>query len=47
MKRTVTAKCIGCGATKEIGPGEVKGNEVPTCDKCYLPMVADKATIKK
>lgn len=39
----VTVKCVGCGAKKEIGPGEVGANDVPMCDKCLMPMVAMSA----
>jgi len=46
-KITVIAKCVNCGATKEISANEIKIGEVPMCDKCYMPMVAEKAKIKK
>lgn len=39
----VTVKCVGCGAKKEIKPGEVAPNDVPICDKCFMPMEAEKA----
>lgn len=39
----VTAKCIGCGHTKEIRPGEIKPDDVPICEKCYMPMIAHSA----
>ena len=38
----VICKCVGCGAKKEVGTGEVSKGEVPMCDKCYMPMVAEK-----
>ena len=40
---TVIVKCVSCGAKKEIKPGEVAKNDVPMCDKCFMPMVAIKA----
>ena len=44
---TVTAKCIGCGAIREIRLGEVAANDVPMCDKCMMPMVAVKARVER
>ena len=40
---TVTVKCVGCGAKREISPVEVPINEVPMCDKCFTPMVVESA----
>lgn len=40
---TVTAKCVGCGAVREIGEGEVAPGDMPTCPKCFSPMVAVEA----
>jgi hypothetical protein len=40
---TVTAKCVGCGKTREIGPGEIPKGDQPMCDECYMPMVAVSA----
>lgn len=42
---TVTARCVGCGARKQIGPDEVPAGEVPMCDKCFSPMVAEKTNV--
>lgn len=39
----VTAKCIGCGAIREIKAGEVPKGEQPMCSDCGMPMVAVKA----
>jgi hypothetical protein len=39
----VTAKCVGCGATRDIKEGEVPEGEVPMCLKCLSPMVAVEA----
>ena len=41
---TVTARCVFCGVRREIKAGEVAANDVPTCEKCYGPMVAERAT---
>lgn len=44
----VIVKCVGCGTIKEIKPGEIPKDEVPMCDKCFMPMVAERAkTIKE
>jgi hypothetical protein len=40
---TVTVKCVGCGATREIGEGEIAPGETPVCEKCFSPMVATEA----
>ena len=42
----VIAKCVGCENKREIRAGEVPSGDVPMCDKCFMPMVAEKA-IKK
>lgn len=41
---TVTVRCVGCGATKEIGATGMPGGEVPICEQCFSPMVAESAT---
>lgn len=46
MTTTVTAKCIGCGKKRKIAPGEIPKDDVPMCDKCFLPMVAVSAETK-
>lgn len=43
MKTVVIAKCVGCGATKEIHEGEYGSGELPVCDRCYSPMFAHEA----
>lgn len=42
----VTAECVSCKTRKDIGPGEVPAGEMPTCPKCYSPMVAVSASAK-
>ena len=42
----VIVKCVSCGTKKEIGVGEVAPDDVPMCDKCFMPMVAEKAVTK-
>ena len=40
---TVTVKCVSCGAKREIKPGEIGKDDVPMCDKFFMPMVPTKA----
>ena len=47
MKVVVIARCIGCGNKQEIIGGEIPKGEQPICQKCFMPMVAEKAEIKK
>ena len=47
MTIVVIAKCVGCGAKKEIHAGEIKPREVPLCDICYMPMIAEEAINKQ
>ena len=42
----VIAKCVGCGNKKEIKAGEIEPDDVPVCDKCFMPMVAEKVIVK-
>ena len=44
--KIVTAKCSGCGKMREIKVGEIPAGEHPMCDECYMPMIAESATIK-
>lgn len=39
----VIVKCVACGTEKGIKAGEIPADEVPMCDKCFMPMVARKA----
>ena len=39
----VTCKCIACGAKKEVGANEIPPDEMPMCDVCFSPMVAESA----
>jgi hypothetical protein len=45
---TVTVRCIGCGATREIKAYEIPAGEVPVCHmpECFAMMLAVKATAK-
>lgn len=45
MNTSVTAKCIGCGAKRQIAAGEVLPGDHPHCEKCFMPMVAVGARI--
>lgn len=42
----VLAKCIGCGAKREIGSGEVPDDDMPMCHVCSMPMIAERAKAK-
>lgn len=39
----VTAKCIGCGKKREIGPNEIADGDHPCCADCGMPMIAERA----
>ena len=41
MEKIIIAKCVACGAKREIKAGEVPQGEQPMCEKCFSPMVAD------
>ena len=43
---TVQAKCISCGATRDIRAGEVPADEMPQCHQCGDLMIAVRATVK-
>lgn len=47
MKTVVIAKCVACGTEREIKAGEIPKDDIPTCDKCSMPMVAKKAKGQK
>ena len=40
----VTVRCVGCNATREVGPGQIARGDVPMCSACFSPMVAVGAT---
>jgi hypothetical protein len=40
----LTVRCVACKAARQIAPGEVPDDEMPMCDKCFMPMVAESAT---
>lgn len=39
----VTCRCVNCGAKRDIRAGEVPKGDIPMCEKCYSPMVAESA----
>jgi len=41
MKTYVIAECIGCGAKKKVLRNEIPKDEMPICDKCRMPMIAN------
>lgn len=50
MEKVVIAKCVGvgCGHKREIKAGEItKGEQpVPVCDKCFMPMIAERVELR-
>jgi hypothetical protein len=42
----VTARCIGCGMTRDIGPNEIAPGDHPCCASCGMPMIAESAQRK-
>lgn len=44
--KIVIAKCVGCGAKREIKPDEIPKGSHPICNICYMPMIAEKAVRK-
>ena len=46
MEKIVIVECMGCKHKKEIKADELGKDEVPICDKCFMPMVAVKVIIK-
>jgi len=43
----IIAKCIGCGDKKEIRENEIPRGEQPCCNKCGMPMIAEKAILNQ
>ena len=43
MSTKVIAKCITCGAKREIKAKEVPAGEMPFCEKCGSIMLAEEA----
>lgn len=43
----IVAKCVACGAKREIEPGEVVRGDLPECRKCHSFMVAERAKSKR
>jgi len=39
----VQAKCIGCGEKRGIHASDVPRGEHPCCERCGMPMIAEKA----
>ena len=47
MERVIIAKCTNCGEKKDVRSNEVQEGEVPMCDKCFSPMVAERAEFRE
>lgn len=46
-KDGITVECIGCKVRKLLTFQEAANlKETPSCDKCYLPMVAIEASVR-
>lgn len=45
QQTTFTLKCVGCGKKDNRPASEC--TEMPFCDKCYMPMVLEKVSIKQ
>jgi hypothetical protein len=43
MNIQITVKCVGCGNIKTV---DKEQKEMPMCENDFLPMIAEKATIK-
>ena len=43
----VTARCVGCGHERDIQAGEVAPDDMPMCERCFMPMIAAHARAKK
>lgn len=43
----VRARCVGCGHERDIGAGEVALDDVPMCERCFMPMIAAIARAKR
>jgi hypothetical protein len=39
----VIAKCVGCGAVRDIRAGEIPADDMPMCGACGMPMIAERA----
>ena len=37
----ITVRCIACKSTKVIGREQ---RDMPICDRCYMPMIAEQVT---
>jgi len=42
----VQAKCIGCGAKRDIYSYEVAAGDHPCCADCGMPMIAERAVAR-
>ena len=42
---TLKVKCVSCGETREIRPGEIGANDFPMCPKDGMPMMPQQATV--
>lgn len=46
MRATVKVRCVQCGFTREIAPGEIPADEIPMCPRDFAIMVPVSATAR-
>jgi len=44
MSIKIKVKCVCCDFTKEVGEEQ---REMPMCDKCFSPMIAEKVIARE
>lgn len=43
----VRVKCVVCDAKREIAAGEISADDIPMCDACFSPMIAESAVLEE
>jgi len=43
----VCARCVGCGAERDIKPNDIAADDQPMCEQCFMPMIARLAAHEK
>jgi hypothetical protein len=46
-KPYVIAQCVMCKSERKVYAHEVRPGDLPECEKCYSPMVAKRAAIRR
>lgn len=47
FETVVVATCPGCGARREIRPGEIAEGDHPICQPCGKPMIASRVITRR